>query len=112
MRLPNAHLAVVEERKVAEYLLNQAHPDNGGKAAFFLTLGFSRQSATNLSIALVRLAGEGNVVHQADSPHGQKYVVEGVLDSPAGKNAVVRTVWIVDHGQDAPRLVTAYPGER
>ena len=32
MKLPNAHLAVVEERKVVDYLLNAAHPDNGGKA--------------------------------------------------------------------------------
>ena len=34
MKLPNAHLAIVQQEKVKEYLLNPAHPDNGGKAAF------------------------------------------------------------------------------
>ena len=40
MKLPNAHLAVVERAKIVEYLLNPAHPDNGGKAPFFMALGF------------------------------------------------------------------------
>ena len=35
MKLPNAEKAVVEREKLADYLLNAAHPDNGGKAAFF-----------------------------------------------------------------------------
>jgi len=36
MRLPNAHFAVVDREKITEYLLNSEHPDNGGKAAFFI----------------------------------------------------------------------------
>lgn len=40
MMLPNAHLAVVERLKMTGYLLNPAHPDNGGKAPFFRALGF------------------------------------------------------------------------
>ena len=32
---------IVEEEKITEYLLNSAHPDNGGKAAFFQKLGFN-----------------------------------------------------------------------
>ena len=40
MKLSNAHLAIVEQEKVTDYLLNAAHPDNGGKAAFFQRLGF------------------------------------------------------------------------
>lgn len=41
MNLPNAHLAKVDRQKIADYLLNSAHPDNGGKANFFLGLGFT-----------------------------------------------------------------------
>jgi hypothetical protein len=33
-KLPAADRAVVELTKVAEYLLNASHPDNGGKARF------------------------------------------------------------------------------
>ncbi len=43
MRLPNAHSAVVERGKITEYLLNGAHPHNGGKVAFFRRLGFRGQ---------------------------------------------------------------------
>ena len=35
MKLPNAERALVEREKIVNYLLNPAHPDNGGKAAFF-----------------------------------------------------------------------------
>ena len=45
------------------------------------------------------------------SPHGQKYVLDGRIESANGQTAVVRTIWIVDRGQDAPRLVTAYPNK-
>ena len=42
MRLPNADLAVVDREKITQYLLNPKHPDNGGKAVFFVALKFSR----------------------------------------------------------------------
>ena len=40
MRLPNAHLDVVERAKVAEYLLNPRHRYGASKARFFLEFGF------------------------------------------------------------------------
>jgi hypothetical protein len=40
MKLPNADRAFVAQEKIRDYLLNAAHPDNGGKAAFFMALGF------------------------------------------------------------------------
>jgi hypothetical protein len=64
-----------------------------------------------LRSALVRLAEEGTLTRQIVSAHGTKFVVDGVLRSPSGSEAIVRTVWIVDTGGGTPRLVTAYPGE-
>lgn len=43
MKLRNAHLAIVDGSKVLDYLLNEAYPDNGGKARFFGLLGYSRE---------------------------------------------------------------------
>src|SRR5438128_2782287 len=43
MNLPNANLAIVDREKITEYLLNAAHPDNGGKAAFFAGFGFTHR---------------------------------------------------------------------
>src|ERR1700682_3051386 len=41
VKMPHADRAVVDRAKISEYLLNAAHPDNGGKAKFFEDLGFS-----------------------------------------------------------------------
>jgi hypothetical protein len=72
VKLANAHLAVVDRTKVADYLLNDAHPDNGGKARFFVSLGFSRQDPERLMRALRDVAENGEVVKAAESLHGAK----------------------------------------
>lgn len=61
---------------------------------------------------LKQVARENAVAEFMNSPHGQKYIVDGILRGPTGLTAVVRTVWIVDTGGDTPRLVTAYPQEQ
>ena len=113
MKLRNAHLAVVDRGKVVDYLLNEAHPDNGGKARFFVSLGFSRQNPEPLMQALRDVAEHGQVVHSGESVHGEKYVVDGwlTMHTQESRPWSVKTVWIIDRGTDAPRLVTAYPGK-
>lgn len=109
MKFPNAHLAVVEREKVVDYLLNPAHPDNGCKAAFFFSQGLDRDNWGGLAAALRKLAGEWTVASSLASSHGHKYVVEGRLETPAGRFPVVRTIWIKDTGSETPRLVSASP---
>ena len=109
MRLPNAHLAVVDRAKITEYLLNAEHPDNGGKAAFFIKLEFSRSDWDKFANALRKLALTADVTKSMETVHGKKYIVDGELENPAGKEAWVRSIWIIDAGTDFPRLVTAYP---
>lgn len=111
MKLPNAALAIVEREKIAEYLLNAAHPDNGGKAAFFLSLGFDRNDWRALAEALRKLALDADVTSRVESRHGKKYVVDGRMETPSKRSPLVRTVWIIDLGLETPRLVTAYPHE-
>ena len=109
MRLPNADLAVVERAKITDYLLNPEHPDNGGKAVFFVTLEFSRSDWDTFANALRKLALTADVTESMETVHGKKYIVDGELENPAGKKARVRSIWIIDAGVDFPRLVTAYP---
>jgi filamentous hemagglutinin len=109
MNLPNAHAAVVEPRKVSDYLLNEAHPDNGGKARFFEALGFGRHNVETLLDALRKLAVSASVTQVVRTVHGEKYVLDGPLQGPAGVTARLRTIWIIDLGASTPRLVTAYP---
>jgi hypothetical protein len=112
VKLPNAHLALVDRHKVVEYLLRGAHPDNGGKARYFTALGFSVEQPERLIAALRALAGAGEVIEVVSSAHGEKYVVEGWLaaQTEETRQRLVRSVWIIDRGSDVPRLVTAYPG--
>jgi hypothetical protein len=72
VRLHNAHLAVIDRSKVVDYLLNEAHPDNGGKARFFEMPGYSREDPERLMQALREVAEHGEVVSSAESAHGQK----------------------------------------
>lgn len=109
MKLPRAGQLIIEREKIVEYLLNPAHPDNGGKAAFFTRLGFRRENWEKLAAALKELALTSEAVRTIESPHGKKYVLAGRILSPGGGTAAVQTIWIVDNGTDAVRLVTAYP---
>ena len=108
MKVRNAHLAVIDRGKVLDYLLNEAHPDNGGKARFFASLGFSREDPERLMRALRDVAEHGEVVKSGEWVHGEKYVVDGWLSAHTQESRQwsVRTVWIIDRGRDAPRLVT------
>jgi hypothetical protein len=109
MKLPNSDKLVVEREKIADYLLNPAHPDNGGKAEFFAKLGFRREEWEVLAAALRVLAQTAEVTSHAKSSHGRKYVIVGPIESPTGRPVAVKTIWIVDKGLDGARLVTAYP---
>ena len=109
MNLPNAHLAIVDYEKITEYLLNAAHPDNGGKAEFFDGLGFTRDGWRGRVGALRLVASSFPISDAMESAHGIKYIIDGNIEAPNGRSATVRTIWIVDQGQDRPRLVTAYP---
>jgi hypothetical protein len=111
MKLPHAEHAVVEREKIVEYLLNPAHPDNGGKAAFFLGLGYNQDDWSSLAAALCRLAVATEVGKSIETVHGTKYILDGHLETVGGGTLVMRTIWIIDRGLDRPRLVTAYPHE-
>ena len=107
--IPNGDRAVVDLAKVRDYLLNPGHPDNAGKARFFLDAGFSANYPGAFADALRRLAASAHVMTRTESRYGVKYTVDGTLLRADGRSAVIRTIWIVQASTDAPRLVTAYP---
>ena len=109
MKLPNAELARVPDRKVTHYLLNPAHPAGGSKAWFFLQFGFTVAEWEKLSDALLHLARENEVVETEMTKHGRRYVVDGRLTAPDGTSLKIRTAWYIDFAGDAPRFVTAHP---
>lgn len=112
MKLPNAIHAIIEREKVADYLLNPAHPDNGGKAPFFVACGFHRDGWSVLADALRALALKEEIIKSLDSPHGIKYILEGEIETPSSRQSFLRTIWIIDADTNAPRLITAYPHKK
>ena len=72
-------------------------------------LGFRAEQWQKLAEALKWLAAYNEVSRSVQTEHGWKKVVEGEIETPVGRSVEIRTVWIVDHGQSSPRLVTAYP---
>jgi len=110
-KLPNANLVVVDRSKVVEYLLNREHSDNGGKADFFIGMGFNPIDWELFAATMRLLALSAVVSSTMESSHGKKYIVDGTIHGPHCIERLVRSVWIVDTGETIPRLVTAYPWE-
>ena len=108
-RLPNAHLAVVDERKVNAYLLSDSHPAGRAKAVFFRRYGFRAASWEALRDALLAHGRTAEVVSTTETEFGMKYILEGTLAAPDGRVPHLRTVWFVTAGEVFPQLVTAYP---
>ena len=109
MKLPNRESAYIPPPKLKDYLLSETHPVGRSKAKFFRALGFSETNIDMLEQRLIAIAHSEDVEEVATSPHGMKYVIECMLQTPGGSIVQVRTVWIIDTGQDRPRFVTAYP---
>jgi hypothetical protein len=109
MHVPNAHSSIIEEEKIVGYLLNLAHPDGAPKARFFLGLGFQPEDWQVLANELRSLVNRESISATVESDYGQKYIVDGAIEAPAGGRAIVRTVWIRENKESNARLVTAYP---
>lgn len=112
MKLPNANLAIIEEAKVIDYLLNQKHRFGASKARFFRQFGFRPEKWEDLAAALRKHGRQNEVTKVRETGFGPRYEVEGELTTPDGRRSRVRTVWQVDAGDIVPRLITAYPLEQ
>lgn len=111
MMLPNAHLALVERAKITEYLLNVEHRNGASKARFFAGFGFELRAWETLANALREHGQSYEVSRTRQTLWGPRYEIEGELSTPDGRRPSIRTVWQLDDGEIAPRLITAYPLE-
>jgi hypothetical protein len=108
VRLPDAHLAVVDEQKITDYLLAGGHPVGRAKAVFFQSFGFRATEWQQLRDALLDHAHSARVISVSETKFGKKYILQGSLSAPDGRRPRLRAIWFVATGETAPRLVTAY----
>ena len=109
MKLPNASKALVEQRKVTDYLLDLDHPEGGRKAEFVSRFGFAAKEWRILAEALMIHARAHAVSSTSTTKYGTKYRVDGAISCPDGRSPCIRAIWIIDAGTGFPRLVTAHP---
>jgi len=62
-----------------------------------------------LAESLLKQGTMYSVVECVKSAYGTRYSVDGILETPNGRNPCVRTVWIMEKDGTGPRLITAHP---
>ena len=108
MKLPNCKAAIVDIRKLAQYSLNQHHEAGGHKARVFAAaLGLTIREAEWLREQVLVIACEGDAFAGQPSPFGKKYVIDANI-TYQGRNAIVRTAWMIENGTEFPRLISCY----
>ena len=112
MDLPNRHLAFVPVEKITHYLLNVNHRRGWGKAQEFRKRGYNESNIDTMISDLIGVAQSQPVSEVEHTQFGTKYVIYGVIQPPIGGGLLILSVWQIDHGNNAPRLLSAYPRER
>lgn len=108
MKLPNGDNAVVDIVKLRDYCLNLSHPRGRHKARVFASLfGLTAQHASDLRIALLGAARDGEAVPAEVDEYGRRFTVDFELVF-CGRRARVRSAWIVRTGEECPRLTSCY----
>ena len=108
VRLTNALEAQVDREKITGYLLQVDHPNGRSKAEFFARFGFNLENWRSLMVALGQHGSNCPAVETVESPYGARYVVEGELETPDGRNPQLRLARITEVGHTTLRLITAY----
>src|ERR1700676_264537 len=107
-RLPHGDRSILEIRKIEDYCLSPTHPRGRHKARVFReALDVGRGGAAWLRGVLLDAARDGEASQLATGVWGSHWRVD-VTVGRHGKNAVVRTIWIVQTGLNVPRFVTCW----
>jgi hypothetical protein len=108
MKLPNADRAVVEIEKLRDYCLSSSHPRGRHKARVFITaLGIAADDAQELKQAMLSAITSEEALPTEHDEYGQRSVVDFSMRRQ-GKEAVVRSSWIIRSTEDFPRLTSCY----
>ena len=108
MKLPNATRAVVDIEKLRDYCLSEFHPRGKHKARVFATaLGLTAEDASELRNAILAAIQSEEAVAGEDDQYGQRYIVDFAMERQ-GREAVIRSSWIIRSGENAPRLTSCY----
>ncbi len=108
MLVPNAERAVIDIGKLRDYCLNPWHDEGKHKARLFAALGITANEAEELQRILLQVVKTSEARLGRRDSYGQRYIVDFPLNW-RGKESMIRSGWIIEHGMETPRLTTCYP---
>lgn len=109
MKIPNAENAIVDIRKIRDYCLNPQHNKGKDKARLFSSLlGMSSDDAEELRSALLEAVKNQDAQLAEKNEYGQRYTLDFTLNWQ-GKQATIRSGWIIETNSNIPKLTTAFP---
>lgn len=109
MALPNYQNSIVEDKKIIEYLLNLSHKIGASKANFFYKFGFTLDNIELFRNSILNHAVNREIETFKEDEYGKIYTLVCSFETPDFRNPCIKSVWIVNKGEECPRLVTAYP---
>ena len=108
MLVPNAERAVVDICKLRDYCLNPLHDEGKHKARLFAAIGITANEAEELQTILLQVIKTTEARLGRRDSYGQRYIVDFPLNW-RGKESMIRSGWIIEHGMETPRVTTCYP---
>ena len=109
MKIPNNDQSVVLPEKITKYLMNCNHETGKHKAQFFSSFGFTVEDSGTFRNALIQHSIDRDIEFINDTGFGVKNKLVCKIQTPDERNPCIVTVWIVESGTIAPKLITAYP---
>jgi hypothetical protein len=98
--------AIIAPEKLTKYLLVPLIKND--KSQYLAGIGFTQLNWRDLERAIRMLAASAEVRPGSFSPHGTKWLVDGIIHGPTGLTRPVRTIWLEEPG-GLFRLVTLVP---
>ena len=108
MRLDSKRTLIATE-KLRDYVLNCSHPEGESKARFLGDIGYEQRSWQRLEADLRLQHLSQEVSSGKQSMYGMKYQIIAPLIGPNGRQAWIRSIWIVRTGESCARFVTLVP---
>ncbi len=106
--LPNHERAVVDTKKLQNYVLNPEHPEGQHKAFVFLSvLGIGPDDADDLKELIIEAIKQTVAVPKHEDQYGKRFSVTFVC-TRNGRTASIKTAWIIRTGEDIARLTSCY----
>jgi hypothetical protein len=108
LQLPRGEEAVVDQRKVEDYLLSPEHPTGRHKARVFMSaFGLTADGAHLLTARLREAAATGEASETGQDRYGQRFRIDFEM-AHAGRSATVRSAWLLPSTGGPPIFLTAF----